>query len=271
MITIIFGGVGVGKTKLLTKFACDKMVFSAREDIAKLRKEINILNFGGFNLSFNEKHLVFADYEIIAKDMGVIPRKSHYVSGFYVGLPNSQHKTLFLPPYSSVFFSEGQKYFNSRMSVYFSDFVSRFYETHRHYGVNIFIDCQRPKLIDLNIRELAEEFIEVLSTKDYYKKGVIVKSTWECRVFNSNQSVEKYLTSGDTTDCEYRTYKHIGNIFNCYDSHYFKFLNYKDRYERNFDIVASPIVEFNIESIKNLNDLYNCEVPRTFYTKRSAK
>ena len=271
MITIIFGPPGVGKTKLMTKLAVDHMTVFAYEELQQCKRKIAAYNNGGFCLSIPDKHLVFADYHITARGMGLPPRDSYYVNGFRLGLPNKKHDTLFLPFNANVYLSEAQKYFNSRMSTYFSDFISRFYETHRHYGLNITLDCQRPNLIDLNLRGIAQEFIEVVSTSDKYdRRGSLVKSTWQCRVFADCYLAERYI-EGTNVAFEERKYEHHGDIFSCYDSFYFGSYHLKDRYGQDFDLIKNPAFGCDTESVREFNKLYEYEVPPSFYTKRSLK
>lgn len=88
---------------------------------------------------------------------------------YRLGYFNDKIETHLIPPFTTIGITEGQKYFNSRMSMYFPDWQSRFYEQHGHNYIDIFIDVQRPNLIDINIRELAC-FIEVMNLQVVYDK-----------------------------------------------------------------------------------------------------
>lgn len=149
----------------------------------------------------------------------------YYINGYYMGLANERLKTQFLPPYAKVFLGESQRYYNSRKSGNFPDFVSRFYEMHRHYGLDLYLDVQRVRLIDPNIRELCRCFIEVQGmehTRDKLRR--IIHTVWRCREFSNWQAYEDYLNTGAVTYKE-TTYENDGNIFDCYDSFSF-FENY---------------------------------------------
>jgi hypothetical protein len=47
------------------------------------------------------------------------------------------------------------------MSKAFPDWQSRWYEQHGHNNLDIWLDTQRPMLIDVNIRELSQ-FVEIV-------------------------------------------------------------------------------------------------------------
>ena len=128
MITLIFGKPGAGKTALMTRLALECMTGKiARKDCKSSKAEIEAYNDGGFSLSTDFEHLVFADYKIQARHGKV---RSWDMDGFEYGLPDPKHTTAFLPPYSRLFFDEAQKYLNSRRSG-LADSVSRAYEQAR--------------------------------------------------------------------------------------------------------------------------------------------
>jgi hypothetical protein len=163
MITIFFGDPGSGKTSLMSAMAIDLMCDS-RDFVRSCRRIVQKLDLGGYCISLPDdlNHLVFSDYEIVCKRELRPVQKSWEVDGFRLGLPNERHETIKLPPYSSVFLDEGQRYYNSRVQAsLFSDFVSGFYEMHRHYYLNIYLTCQRSGLIELNIRGVSQRFIEI--------------------------------------------------------------------------------------------------------------
>jgi hypothetical protein len=102
MITIIFGLPGSGKTSLMTYFAIRSM-FDYYDDVRACKRLIKRYNANGYNMSTDFKHLTFADYCISAVKEGYFRRNGYFIDGFEVGLPNSRHKTVFIPPYSSIF------------------------------------------------------------------------------------------------------------------------------------------------------------------------
>lgn len=270
MIAIIFGVPRVGKTALMTSFALAQMKgVAAHQDIKECRKLIAPLNNNGFNLTLPDRHLVFSDYYIDDR-RGKI--RSYEIDGFYLGLPNLTHPTVFLPPFSRIYLDEAQKYYNSRESQKLSDFVSRFYELHGHYRLNITMTVQRPGLIDLNIRELSTTVIEVVDLKHKYEHDRIVKSFWFCNVFDSTAKALKYIDSGRTSNFgEHTVFSYDGNIFKHYDSHNFMPAHLKDRYESDFDCVPSFKCGMNLAAIKAFNLSHDYNVPETFYKVKVKK
>ena len=69
-------------------------------------------------------------------------------------------------PYEVIGIQEAQKYLNSRKSKNFPDWQSRWYEQHRHNNLDILMDVQRPGLVDVNIRELAQ-FIDIQDMENF--------------------------------------------------------------------------------------------------------
>ena len=138
-ITIICGKPRVGKTALMTTIALSHLKGrQAHRDLVKCRKLLAPLNAGGFNFVPPDDHLVFADYTITAGAHGRIT--SYECAGFSLGLFNDDHPTMYLPPASYVFLDEAQKYFNSREKG-LADFVSRYYELHGHYRLEVYCTC----------------------------------------------------------------------------------------------------------------------------------
>ena len=70
------------------------------------------------------------------------------------------------------------------------------------------------------LREIAGRFICILKHVNTYNFVGGVESTTFCTLeFSSWQEAEDYYNSGKTTGGEYKTYTHIGNLFNDYDSY----------------------------------------------------
>jgi hypothetical protein len=262
LITIICGDPGTGKTALMTSFALKRMSgAAARCDVLRCRSVVRRLNKTGYNLTVPRRHLVFTDYSVMSHCVGGgRGTPSHRVDGFYIGLPNSQHPTVFLPPYSFVCLDEAQKYYYSRENNKLADFVSRFYETHRHYYLNIVLACQRPGLIDKNIRCLSEQFIFIDKLKHTTDRfGSIVKSRWSCIEFNNSGSAEKY-SDGKISEGGKRTeYTFEGSIFAAFNSFEFFGLHIESRETADFDLIPRLLPP-------DL-DKYSYEVPKTFYKK----
>lgn len=244
MIHIIFGAPGAGKSSLNTYFLKESYFKDGRTLQAAARAEIARINAGrSCKLTPPDKPPIYADYKVRFSVGYEEYFEPYYINGFYFGLPSKKMPTLFLPPCSKIFLSESQRYYNSRKSQTFPDHVSRAYEMHRHYGLDIYLDVQRLKLIDPNVRELCKHFIEVLGQK-HVKDGLgrIVQTTFLCREFDNWLSVEDYLEHGTPAYRE-KQYIHKGNIFSCFDSfsfskeflpdegrdfHYLKFLDRRE-------------------------------------------
>ena len=218
MITIITGKPGVGKTALNTYFCWLEYRNGAR--ITKLtRDRIKQLNaVRGQPLPIPNGPPIYTNYEVrflIGYEKFYEP---YYVNPYHLGLANDKLKIQNLPPYSRVFVSEAQRYYNSRKSSTLPDWVSRWYEMHRHYGIEIYLDVQRGKLIDLNIRELCKRFIEVQGMELDRGGGCwINKTRWKCREFTSMQAYDDYV-SGEGAEYAETEYEYDGDIFGSYNS-----------------------------------------------------
>ena len=226
MITIISGAPGAGKSSLNAYFLDRTYKEEGRTLLKRSVAKIEEINKTRRNpLTPPSLPPIYSDFRVKIPAGYKKYYEPYYINGYYMGLANERLKTQFLPPYAKVFLSEAQRYYNSRKSGNFPDFVSRFYEMHRHFGLDLYLDVQRVRLIDPNIRELCRHFIEVQfmeHTRD--KLGRIVHTVWHCREFDNWLAFEDYLNTGAATYKE-TTYTYDGNIFDCYDSFGF-FENY---------------------------------------------
>lgn len=219
MITIIFGAPGAGKSSLNTYFLKTTYEQRGRELLKESIRRIQEINERkGTDYSLPTAPPIYADYTV-SLHVGYEKYYSpYYINGFYFGLPNENMATQFVPPNSAIFLSEVQRYFNSRKSQNFPDWVSRAFEMHRHFGLDITMDLQRPALVDLNIRELCKRFIEVREMRHRYDvMGQIRETTFFCREFENWLAVEQYQASGAVNYTE-KIYRNEGNIFDCFNS-----------------------------------------------------
>jgi hypothetical protein len=270
MITIIFGVPRAGKTALMTHFLTEAMF--DRERFKNMKREIEQKNMGGFSLSI-PKHCVVANYDIKGRKFGYSPRLSRRINPFRLGYANDKVQTHFIEPYSVIGITEAQKYFNSRLSMYYPDWQSRFYEQHGHNNYDIFLDVQRPKLIDINIRELAC-FIEIIDKQNITdKRGKIRSIQWVVRRINGSAELEQYFNSGktDTTCYTQETITAGYNIHDCYNSQMCKPKFYDGHFDENFDTKEhTPIQETLDGYIRHLQEADD-ELPKDFYNlKRGA-
>lgn len=271
MITLIFGSPGSGKSSyeasLIADFMTNRNVYL--NDVRDCRRFTSRLNQKGWNFTPPTDHLVFSDFTVRTGGFGVPKRQSYWTSAFYLGLPNPKHPTILLPPYSRIFLDESQKYFNSRMSAKFEEFVSRFYEQHRHMHYDIYLSCQRAKLIDLNIRDIVGRFLEIVDMsikKDSF--GNVVEITWQMNEFYSSAKVEKYLEDKDNKWIDKKSSKTIDfDIFKFYDSHFFLPLFFNGRNPKTSDYFLHKESEYDLspESIRKFNLFHDYKVPKTFY------
>ena len=220
MITIIFGAPGSGKTSLMTHFLYDTYRKDGRTILSKCRAEIEKENKRrDVPLTIPDKPPIFANYKVSFKVGYEKMFEPYYLNPFYLGLPNGVMPTQCLPPVSKVFISEAQRYYNSRKSATMPDFVSGEYEMHRHYQLDIWMDVQRVNLIDLNIKGIAGQFIEVRGMKNQTDDaGRILRTAFSCRAFGAWSAVEQYLETGAKTFREV-VYAHEGDVFQLFDSY----------------------------------------------------
>ncbi len=219
MITIIFGAPGAGKSSLNTYFLKKAYFENGRELLNSTRRRVQAINEQfGRKLTLPDAPPIYADYDVKIHTGYKKWYEPYFINGYYFGLPNDKFETQFVYPNSRIHFSEAQRYYNSRKSTTLPDWVSRAFEMHRHYGLEIYLDVQRPALIDLNIRELCKRFIEVLGMTHYRNDlGEIYKTVFRCREFTSWAEVDKYIKTGEGEFIE-TSYVDEGNIFECFNS-----------------------------------------------------
>lgn len=254
MIVLICGHPGFGKTTFLGFLSMEDMTINARSRYLSACNEINTLNSQGLNLSYPPyNHLVYGNFWCESHIFGFAPRTIMDFDGTDFGLLDREHKTKFIPPYSSIFLMEGQSFLDSRKSRYFRASVSRAYEIHRHYDLNIYLDCQRATLIDLNVRGISERIIECYKQCkiEFDSLGIMKKITWYLREFNSSEEYDKYLESGRNLK-NYKQYSksYCGNIGKCLNTKQNRALFYENVKNEDFcyDLVEKP--NLNLDYIK---------------------
>jgi len=269
MIMIIFAPPRTGKTVLMTHLA-NVQCFN-RERIRLMQQEINFKNQNGFNLTI-PKHCVSANYDTLFQKFGYSRRKGRRINPYRLGFANKYVKTHFNYPYECIAITEAQKYLNSRMSMYFPEWQSRWYEQHGHNNLDIYLDTQRPMLIDVNIRELAQ-FIEVISLSKFYDKfGRINKLKWKIRRIDNSSLFDRYMSSGKKDKDCYVEDEVVANynVFDCYESQNCKPKFYEGHLEEDFDIEESDspgeTKEDYIDYLKKVDD----ELPKDYYQRRKA-
>lgn len=269
MITIIFAPPRTGKTcfmtHLLNNYAFD------RERFKLMRKEITSKNKGGFNLSI-PNHCVASNYDIKFRKYGYSPRYNRRINPYKLGFSNKFVKTHFNLPYEVLGITEAQKYLNSRMSLYFPDWQSRWYEQHGHDDIDIFLDTQRPMLIDVNIRELAR-FIEIVKLEVLYEDRKVKKLKWTIRKIDNSSLFDKYMSSGKKDESCYEEEVVIAdyNVVSLYNSQSCKPKFYEGHLDEDFDLEYSTETDESLEGYVKFLQEYDDELPDNFYQSRTLK
>lgn len=251
---------------------CLNMLAFDRQRTKQMQSELVRKNLNGFSLTI-PKHTVSANYDITFKKYGYSPRHNRRINPYRLGFSNNFVETHFNIPFEAIGITEAQKYLNSRMSMYFPEWQSRWYEQHGHDNLDIFLDTQRPMLIDVNIRELAQ-FIEIMKLKiGYDKYGKPNKLVWTIRTIGNSALFDKYMSSGKQDKSCYKESKVTANynVFDLYDSQSCKPKFYEGHFNEDFDIQESEPTEESVDGyIKFLMD-NDDELPEGFYVSRVKK
>lgn len=219
MITIVFGKPGAGKTAYLAANAIPYLNNSTKSleleeactsELEDIRER--------FSYSYTEVlHApVYTNFKL-STTVGSETVKAYYIDGFHLGFNNPDVEVMSVLPNSKIFLSEAQRYYDSRKRG-IPDWVSHFFEEHRHFGLDIFLDVQRPGLIDANIREIAGAFVEIESCD--VRDG---KTLFKLRRFEGWTEVESYFAGNAKTKVVYEVYPFdVFNNFNsfCYNDHF---------------------------------------------------
>ena len=252
-------------THLLNNYAFD------RERFKLMSQEITSKNKGGFNLSI-PKHCVASNYDIKFRKYGYSPRYNRRINPYKLGFSNKFVKTHFNLPYEVIGITEAQKYLNSRMSLYFPDWQSRWYEQHGHDDIDIFLDTQRPMLIDVNIRELAR-FIEIVKLEVLYEDRKVKKLKWTIRKIDNSSLFDKYMSSGKKDESCYEEEVVVAdyNVFSLYNSQSCKPKFYEGHLDEDFDLEYSTETDESLEGYVKFLQEYDDELPDNFYQSRTLK
>lgn len=271
MIDIIFAPPRTGKTCFLTHMA-NTIAFDRQRNRA-MQAEIFIKRQNGFDaITTIPAHCVAANYDIVMRKFGYSPRMSRQINPYRLGFANPFVKTHFNLPYECIFITEAQKYLNSRMSSYFPDWQSRWYEQHGHNNLDIFLDTQRPMLIDVNIRELAS-FTEIVKLDIRQDKfGRPCRLRWLVRYIDNSGLFDKYMASGkqDETCYTEETVTADYNVFACYDSQSCKPKFYDGHFDADFDYFPAEPTGETLDGYMHYLQENDDELPVNYYQKRGA-
>ena len=269
MITIIFAPPRTGKTCYMTHVG-HEMAFNRERNRSMAREIIRKQNNGFDSLRTIPTHCVSSNYDMTFKKFRYSPRYSRRINPYRLGFANKFVETHFNLPFEVICITEAQKYLNSRMSMYFPDWQSRWYEQHGHNDIDVYLDTQRPMLIDVNIRELAQ-FVEIVKLDIRYNDfGKPSSLTWQTRHIENSSLFDKYMASGKQDKSCY-TPKIVTanyNVFDCYDSQSCKPKFYEGHLEEDFDYKQAEITDDTLEGyIKYLME-NDDELPENYYLKR---
>lgn len=224
MITVIFADPGAGKTAYLTAIAL-QYLGNTKEALALKRdciQKVQALNQSGFNYSLPDRSPVYSNYPISAHVGYKKYVDSYYIDGFHMGFENEFVPVIPLLPGSKVFITEAQRYYNSRKSGELPAWVSHFYEEHRHYYLDIFLDLQRLTLLDLSIRGIAGRIVQVVDVNhkiDY--AGNVFESTFKLREWHDVAAAEAFIANSSLKNYEIVTESYACNVFEAYKSRSF--------------------------------------------------
>lgn len=271
MITIIFAPPRTGKTCFMTH--CLRQIMFNRERNYIMQQEIyNKINSGFKHIKTIPVHCVSSNYAMKGKKFRYSTRYSRVINPYRLGFKNKFVKTHYNLPYECIGITEAQKYLNSRMSMYFPEWQSRWYEQHGHNNIDIFLDTQRPMLIDVNIRELSQ-FVEIvkLDVKED-NNGKIIAMTWKIRRIDNSSLFDRYMASGkkDTTCYTEESVTADYNVFECYDSQSCKPKFYEGHFEEDFDYQEAEETIESIEGYIKYLEENDDELPEEFYQRRKA-
>lgn len=271
-IQIIFAPPKVGKT--LNMVCVANTIAFDRERTKLMRKELIKLIENGFTkIKTIPPHCVSANFNMNLRRYGYSPRINRFINPFRLGQDNKYVKTHYNIPYEAIFITEGQKYFNSRMSLYYPDWQSRWFEQHGHLYMDVFIDTQRPMLIDSNIRELAS-LKEIISyTRSFNRLGQFLKIEFKTRFIPDSFSFDKYLASGkkDTSCFEERIETYYFDAYSMYDCRSCKPKFYAGHLLEDIDYKVSTGFEDTFDSYVKFLENNDDEYVKGFYQPRNIK
>ena len=270
MITIIFAPPRTGKTCLMTHLL--NMAMYDRQRNRAMAYEIMQKRANGFNALTIPQHCVSANYDILGRKFRYSRRSCRIINPFRLGFANPYVQVHFNLPYEVIGITEAQKYLNSRMSRFFPDWQSRWYEQHGHNNLDIYLDTQRPMLIDVNIRELAR-FIEVVSLSFKYDDfGNVKRLIWVVRNIPNSSLFDMYMASGKKDKSCYTEETIVAdyNVFDCYDSQSCKPKFYDGHFNEDFDYNVADECEQSLEGYIRYLEQVDDDLPDGFYHKRVA-
>lgn len=225
MLNLVCGdAVGIGKTGVMTALA---IADATDREKNKLRAEaVKDLRADGFNIS-RDYYALYSNYpihrEFYERNLESITLTNDEISRLSrIGDPDG----IFIRPFSTLAIMEAQTVFSARNWQQFTPKQSEFFQTSRHYGIDIFLDTQDADNIEKTLRYLCR-VIYVHKRTIYDAKGKKVATAdkynlsrieWDITSFERFKWYEKGVNGVDgKVSIDY-------NIFDCYNP----FENYKN-------------------------------------------
>lgn len=270
-ITIITGDPGAGKTSFMTHLLMEEFFKNGDDLLEKCREDIELENQERMNpLPFPDKPPIFSNYAVKFLEDYEKEYMPYFINPFYFGIGNETAPVQYLLPGSRIFIEECQKYYDSRQSTTFPRWVSEAFEMHRHYGLKIFLDCQRGKLVDLNIRGIASRILRIERTENVITQyGGIRFTTWYLREFENNAELMQFYESG-VGGHEIEPVTHKGNIFEVFDSHKNRKAFYPpDKPKQQFNLL--DFIGDKSQAPEELKMFYDTGEPEWFRKKEKEK
>lgn len=273
MITIIFAPPRTGKTAFMTNLACD-IAFDENRTRLMQAEILRKVQSGFTGIKTLPKHCVSSNYDMFFQKFRYSTRISRRINPYCLGFSNKDVETHFNIPYEAIFITEAQKYLNSRRSASFPDWQSRWYEQHGHNYLDIYLDTQRPGLIDVNIRELSH-FIEIikLDILDYDRYGKPCVFRWKVRHIENSSLFDRYMSSGkqDKSCYDEETVISENPVFDMYDSRSCKPKFYDGHMTDDFDYDPATIVEESFDGYLKYMQEYDDELPDGYCKVKETK
>lgn len=272
MIYIVFAPPKTGKTLYLV---CKANEYAFDEERNKLmREDIYKLQSMGFkNIKTIPDCCVSANFDMTFKAYKHYDRKPRRINPFRLGEANKWVKTYFTFAYEVTFITEAQKYFNSRMALYYPDWQSRYYEEHEHNYLIFYLDTQRPMLIDPNIRDLSK-FVEIIGyERKFNSLGRFIKIEIKTRVIENSGLFDLYMASGrKNKDCYTQvTETFYVDPYELYDCRSCKPKFLAGHLNEDIDYEKTYVPEETFDAYVKYLERNDDELPENFYIKRSQK
>ena len=269
MIRIISGITGAGKSLFAVYLMYLDTCVNGYDNYLKSCREIENLRHNGFSLSYpKQKHITYFNGQVRFSPYCRPVKTAYSFNPWEMGLPVANKKTRLFFPCAKIYIDEAQRFYNSRLSYCFPDFVSRFFELHRHWDLDITLIAQRSGLIDINIREISTEFLHIEKLeREEDSLGNLKKTIWHIKKFTNNADLEHYLDGHkelgeeEIITCEENLYKY-------YDTHFFKFLFLNQKESQNFLQQTLNPFRYSPEICNKLSEIYSATAPANFYDKK---